>query len=267
MARVYDISLLPALREQVAFYHQKNEELSAHVEQAYETFLNFVDSKSESLSGDESYDDLQRVYQMVCDRKEALLAVLDQEQDDIEFWEKKLGELNEKTDHEQWQSIATELIEDGDYRLDTKEFITWMTQQSTELQQELTELLDDWHAAVEEGAIKELSTLLEVLADDQESEGEEIDPMRGLEEMSEGDDSSAEENGFRIEPGMTCHSGPSTRHPAPDRVRGDEPIRHPELVSGSTHQEEEAGGSCCATEQREAHGCCGRQVPCCRSKE
>lgn len=260
MARVYDISLLPALREQVAFYHQKNEELSAHVEQAYETFLTSVDSKSESLSGDDSYDDLQRVYQMVCDRKEALLAVLDQEQDDIEFWEKKLRELDGKTDHEQWQSIATELIEDGDYRLDTKEFITWLTQQSTELQQELTELLEDWHAAVEEGAIKELATLLEVLADDQESEGEEIDPMQGLEGMVAPDQARGD--------GLTRHPELSTRHPK--LVSGPtHQLRSPRLVSGAgaSTDQGESGDSCCSTKQREEQGCCGRQVPCCRSKE
>lgn len=215
MAKTYDISLLPSLQSQVLFYREKNSELTAHVEGAYQNFLSFVDAQSETFAERDEYDDLQRVYQLATERMEALVKVLGEEREDVEYWEKQIEKVSESRDPEHWNDIAVELIEGGDYRADAEEFKSWVTQTSSELEKELTDVLEDWHACIEEDRVPELAKLLEVIASDEEGKEDDYDPFAELEE-SEDD--------------------------APQK-------------------------SCCSSAEQGRGGCCGRRVPCCRSKE
>jgi hypothetical protein len=215
MAKTYDISLLPSLQEQVLFYGEKNSDLTAHVEGAYQDFLSFVDAQSDAFASRPEYEDLQRVYQLANERMEALVKLLGEEREDVEYWGKQLEKISETRDPQQWQEVAVELIENGDYRADSGEFKAWVTQTSSELKEELSGVLEDWQACVTEDRVPELAKLLEVLASDEAEAADDYDPFA---ELNESDDEEKPEGG-------------------------------------------------CSSAQEASGGCCGRQTPCCKSKE
>ena len=187
----------------------KNSELATHVREAYEGFLAFVDSSSEALSGEPAYESLQQVYGLASARMDALLGVLDEEREDIAYWAKELDKVEKSQDLQHWQDIAAELIEGGDYCVNPQEFKTWISTQVAELEQELTELLEDWRACVQDGQIAELAYLLEALADEQDDDDDDQfpDPFDQLtdEQEDDSDDQSAESDDSHAQK-MSCRS-------------------------------------------------------------
>lgn len=171
MSQTYQMNLLPVLQEQVAFYQEKHSELTGHIEKVYGDFLKFVDGKSETMDG-EHLDALQMVYHLASVRLEMLQSMLAEEAESTAFWGKKLDDVAQSRDDQAWQDVATAMFEDGDYRLDVNEFKTMIIEDVTDMKEGLTDLLEDWREAIEEGEVLQVAALLESLMDMEEDDQE-----------------------------------------------------------------------------------------------
>jgi len=185
VSKMYNISLLPKLKEQALFFIDKTEWLSSEIEKKYKDFLTFVDSKSSECDGTPEYERLQQVYNFASDRFEQLARVMSEETEEARHLHKVLGQIEESGDQDQWQSIATELLEECDYRETVDEFKVWVKDESAELNQHVEEMLNDWAGGIAEGRVTELALFLEALEDSEKRTDQRHDDVLSQCESSE----------------------------------------------------------------------------------
>jgi|GEM_PF-2538500 len=187
--KTYELSLLPTLREQAQLFCSYNDQVEAHLEKEYGSFLAFIDQQSESSQGSDVYEDLRSVYGLVAERQEKLLGMLAEEQEELGDLIKLFNEMEEKGESEKFAELAHDLVDEGDYKTDTKVFRGWMDEEVKDLNSEISEIVADWKAAVEEGKALELARVLEAINSDEDPDGEDDDLARLFEEFGEGDES------------------------------------------------------------------------------
>jgi len=174
VARSYDISLLPSLVEQAAFFKKQSQELVQFCQDEYGKFLSMLDEQSNRTDDAGALEDLEIIYTFAADRLEALQEMMSQEISGIEDWERSLERVSATGDTALWADVAQEMLEDGDFKKDTNEFKAWVASEMANLRSGVTEVLSDWRAAIEEGSIKDLARFVEAL-DDMEAEEAEFE--------------------------------------------------------------------------------------------
>ncbi|MDQ5890660.1 MAG: hypothetical protein QG604_534 [Candidatus Dependentiae bacterium] len=172
MARSYDISLLPSLQEQAAFFKQQSLELVKFCEDEYGRFLALIDAQSDKTEDAETIEDLQEIYAFAASRLEALQEMMQQEVDAIEDWQKMLDRVALTGDTALWADVAEEMITEGDFKADAHEFKAWATEEMVSLKRGVNEVLVDWQSAIEEGNIADLAKFIEAIDEMEEEEAE-----------------------------------------------------------------------------------------------
>lgn len=174
MARSYDLSLLPALQEQAAFFKQQSLDLVTFCEAEYGRFLSMIDVQSAKTDNAENIENLEEIYSFAAGRLEALQEMMQEEVTAIEDWQRSLDRVAMTGDTGLWADVAEEMIEDGDFKADTNEFKAWSTAEMASLKNGVSEVLGDWQSAIEEGSTADLAKFIEAL-DDMEAEEAEME--------------------------------------------------------------------------------------------
>jgi len=169
VARSYDISLLPALQEQLAFFKAQSYELLGFCEAEYGKFLAAVDAQSSATEDQETIDNLEDIYEFASERLEALKVMMTDEISALEDFEKSLSKVALTGNLSLWADVSTEMIEDADFKTNAAEFIDWATTEMEGLKSSVVDVLTDWQAAIQEGNSAELAKFIEAL-DDMEAE-------------------------------------------------------------------------------------------------
>lgn len=174
MARSYDLSLLPSLQEQAAFFKQQSLELVSFCEEEYGRFLEAVDAQSDKTDDAATLESLEEVYSFAADRLEALQEMMASEVAGIEDWQKMLDRVAQTGDTALWADVAQEMLEDGDFKENAHDFKAWAIEEMVSLKRGVTDVLDDWKAAIAEGNAADLARFIEAIdeMEDEESEGE-----------------------------------------------------------------------------------------------
>jgi hypothetical protein len=174
MARSYDLSLLPSLQEQAAFFKQQSLDLIAFCEKEYNAFLAIVDLQNEKTDDAAVKESLEEVYDFAASRLEALQEMMRDEIMAVEEWQKALTQVEKTRDTALWADVAEEMLENADFKTDANEFKAWATGEMASLKRGVDEVLSDWRAAVEEGNATDLAQFIEALEsmEEEESEGE-----------------------------------------------------------------------------------------------
>lgn len=174
MARSYDLSLLPSLQEQAAFFKQQSLELVSFCEEEYGRFLAVVDAQSDKTEDAEMLESLEEVYSFAADRLESLQEMMASEIAGIEDWQKMLDRVAQTGDTALWADVAQEMLEDGDFKENAHDFKAWAIEEMVSLKRGVTDVLDDWKAAIEEGNAADLARFIEAIdeMEEEESDGE-----------------------------------------------------------------------------------------------
>lgn len=172
MARTFDISLLPSLQEQAAFFKNQSLELVSFCEDEYGRFLNFIDSYSDNTEDADIIESLEEIYSFAASRLEGLQEMMQQEVEGVEDWQKMLDRAAATGDTALWAEVADEMINQGDFKADANEFKAWATEEMASLKRGVTEVLSDWQAAIEEGNVTDLAKFIEAIDEMEEEEAE-----------------------------------------------------------------------------------------------
>jgi len=174
MARSYDLSLLPSLQEQAAFFKQQSLDLVAFCEKEYTAFLAAVDLQNAKTDDAAVKESLEEIYEFAASRLEALQDMMRDEVMAVEEWQKSLSQVERTRDTALWADVAEEMLENADFKTDANEFKAWATGEMASLKRGVDEVLADWRAAVEEGNATDLAQFIEALEsmEDEEAEGE-----------------------------------------------------------------------------------------------
>ncbi|MEI7580323.1 MAG: hypothetical protein WCJ17_00845 [bacterium] len=174
MARSYDLSLLPSLQEQAAFFKQQSLDLVAFCEKEYTAFLAVVDLQNAKTDDAAIKESLEEIYEFAASRLEALQDMMRDEVMAVEEWQKSLSQVEKTRDTALWADVAEEMLENADFKTDANEFKAWATGEMASLKRGVDEVLADWRAAVEEGNATDLAQFIEALEsmEDEEAEGE-----------------------------------------------------------------------------------------------
>ncbi len=169
MARSYDISLLPSLQEQLRFFKTQSYELLGFCEAEYGKFLAVIDAQSSATEDQATIDNLEDIYEFASERLEALKVMMTDEISALEEWEKSLSKVELTGNTALWAEVASEMIDDADFKPNAAEFIDWATTEMEGLRSSVLDVLTDWQAAIQEGNVAELAKFIEAL-DDMEAE-------------------------------------------------------------------------------------------------
>lgn len=240
--RTYEISLIPDVKSQITFLLDEKQNLTDFIGQNYEEFLAYIDSMSPDNLDPEKFESLQTIYSLVSDRHDMIIDQLMQDKMDLKELVKDLNEIKENQDQQKWQELVDVLFSEEPFEKDFDKFKKSITEEIAGLKKELTEVLDDWRATIESGEIKELALLLEAFAKEE------------AEEMGE----SEEDQDSMIEDLLSQLGAGEAR--SESCACGDQCACPPEKMAGS-------GDACCMGAEKKSGECCGKQDPCCQSKD
>lgn len=208
------------------YLHAHNNAFRTEIEAEYQTFLEYLDSKSGQYANTDDYDRLQQVYAFVSGRVEMLHRILKAEEEDNEMLSKELDRIEKEGNQAEWDELANELFEEADYKENSADFKAFVDGEGSELRKDIKGLIADWRNCVEEDRLSELAMLLEAIAEDEEEGDDELD--------------------FALDPEGGADFGPREQRGAcaPDG------------------EDDES----CTVERFEEDGCCGKRNPCHRTE-
>ena len=175
VARSYDLSLLPSLQEQAAFFKEQSLDLVVFCEKEYGEFLAMIDEQNAKTDDAAAKESLEEIYDFAASRLEALQEMMRDEVAAIEEWQKSLYNVEKTGDTALWADIAEEMLNDADFKTDANEFKSWAIAEMLSLKRGVNEVLSDWKAAIEEGSTVELAQFIEALEamEDEENDFED----------------------------------------------------------------------------------------------